>query len=307
MLTFPPNTYLLEYGQGAYLCNGTTRVKAPLTLDTLGEAVDQCPGLTGLCLDRSPLGDECFPVLAKMPKLDMLSLLGCENITGHGLELLTNLPLKQLFLQRTSLDDEGLAQAAQIKKLEHIYIAACPNVTAHGLLAIHWRDGLWVNDTDQHDDQGRAGLFTREERKAYEDARAYKVIKNAIPLDAPELAGPIAALEEFFRDVTRWEGLLERRGMDGPGIREDIEDLFARRVSWTPKPGCRPVHLHGTVGGTYTGFELVRGERVTKSKFWLYAEHDIFYYRYLLRLLDGSWMIDNAQWCQQGKWKFCGL
>ena len=54
-------------------------------------------------------------------------------------------------------------------------------------------------------------------------------------------------------------------------------------------------------------YRLVAGERVTKSKFWIYTEADIFYYRYLMRLIDGNWMIDNAQWCQAGRWSFCGL
>ena len=76
------------------------------------------------------------------------------------------------------MDDEGLAQAAQIKKLENIYIAACYHVTPKGLLAISWRDKLWVSDTDMHDEAGLTGLFTEEERKAYEDARTYKIMKN---------------------------------------------------------------------------------------------------------------------------------
>ena len=29
MLEFPPNTYMLEYQDGACLCNGTKRVEAP--------------------------------------------------------------------------------------------------------------------------------------------------------------------------------------------------------------------------------------------------------------------------------------
>ena len=90
-------------------------------------------------------------------------------------------------------------------------------------------------------------------------------------------------------------------------MQADIDGLFARRVSWMPRPGWRPVHLFWKRGGTYTNYRLVAGERVTKSKFWIYAEADIFYYRYLMRLIDGSWMIDNAQWCQAGRWSFCGL
>ena len=43
MLEFAPNTYMLEYRDGAYLCNGTKRVEAPLNLETLEEAVRQSP------------------------------------------------------------------------------------------------------------------------------------------------------------------------------------------------------------------------------------------------------------------------
>lgn len=306
MAGFFANTCLLTYQEGGFLCNDKLRVDAPLSPETLEEAAVQCPKLSGLCLDHTDIGDECFPALARMAKLDMLSLLGSKNITGHGLALLAELPLKQMFLQRTGLDDEGLAQAAKIKTLKKLYIAACPNVTAQGLLDIHWRDGLEVLDHDLQDDWGRAGLFTREERKAYEDARAYKSMKNVLPLTAPELAGPIAALEEFFQDMTRWEAL-SVRDLDGPGVREDLEGLFARRVCGKLKPGYRPVHLHSTRGGTYSNYQLTRGERVTKHKFWIYAEHDIFYHRFLLRLVEGSWMIDSAQWCRQGKWSFHGL
>ena len=47
------------------------------------------------------------------------------------------------------------------------------------------------------------------------------------------------------------------------------------------------------------------GERKRREK--KIAEQDIFYYRYLMRLIDDKWMIDNAQWCQNGRWSFCGL
>ena len=159
MLEFASNTYLLEYQDGAYLCNGDKRVEAPLNLDTLHEAVHQCAKLQQVSIDDAPFGDECFPILAQIPKLNMLALLRGKQITGRGLKLLKDLPLKQLFLQRTALDDEGLYQAAQIKKLESVYIAACRQITFEGLMAISWRDKLWVSDTDKHDDEGQAGLF----------------------------------------------------------------------------------------------------------------------------------------------------
>ena len=321
MLEFAPNTNMLEYQDGAYLCNGTKRVEAPLNLETLEEAVRQCPKLQAVSLYDAPFGDQCFPLLAQIPKLNMLALLRSRQITGHGLELLKDLPLKDLFLQRTALDDEGLAQAARIGKLENLYIAACRHVTPQGLLAIAWRDKLRVSDTDNQDEEGLAGLFTETERKAYEDARAYKTMKNKIPLDSPELQEPVRALQEFFHDMTRWERMAEEKNQDnrmgttrrertageGQGVQADIDGLFARRVSWTPRPGWRPVDLFWKRGGTYTNYRLVAGERVTKSKFWIYAEADIFYYRYLMRLIDGNWMIDNAQWCQAGRWSFCGL
>ena len=307
MLEFAPNTYMLEYQNGAYLCNGTKQVEAPLNLETLEEAVRQCPKLQQVLLDDATFGDQCFPVLARISKLNMLSLMRGRQITGHGLELLKDLPLKDLFLQRTALDNEGLAQAAQIKKLENIYIAACHHITFEGLLAVSWRDKLYISDTDMHDDEGLAGLFTKAERKSYEDARTYKTMKNRISLDNPELQAPIHALREFFNDMNRWEQMAEQKGR---GDQAEIDALFARRVSWSPRPGWRPVNLSwrsGRSGGTYTDHHLIAGERVTKSKFWLYAEQDIFYYRYLMRLIDDKWMIDNAQWCQKGRWSFCGL
>ena len=321
MLEFAPNTNMLEYRDGAYLCNGTKRVEAPLNLETLEEAVRQCPKLQAVSLYDAPFGDRCFPLLAQIPRLNMLALLRGREITGHGLELLKDLPLKVLFLQRTALDDEGLAQAARIEKLENLYIAACHHVTPQGLLAIAWRDKLRVSDTDRQDEEGLAGLFTETERKAYEDARTYKTMKNRIPLDSPELQEPVRALQEFFHDMTRWERTAEEKDQsnrgdtprreqtagESQGVQADIDGLFARRVSWTPRPGWRPVNLFWKRGGTYTNYRLVAGERVTKSKFWIYAEADIFYYRYLMRLIDGSWMIDNAQWCQAGRWSFCGL
>ena len=168
----------------------------------------------------------------------MLALMRGRQITGHGLELLKDLPLKDLFLQRTALDDERLA-----------------------------------------------GLFTEAERKAYEDARAYKTMKNRISLDSPELQAPVHALQEFFDDMNRWEQMAERKGS---GSQADIDELFARRVSWMPRPGWRPIHLTWRRGGTYTDYRLTAGERVTKSKFWIYAEQGIFYYRYLMRLVDGG-------------------
>ena len=279
MLEFVPNTYMLEYQNGAYLCNGTKRIEAPLNLETLEEAVRQCTKLRQVLLDDAPFGDQCFPVLARISRLNMLALMRGRQITGHGLELLKDLPLKDLFLQRTALDNEGLARAAQIKKLENIYIAACHHITFEGLLAVSWRDKLYISDTDKYDDEGLAGLFTKAERKSYEDARAYKTMKNRISLDNSELQAPIHALREFFNDMNRWEQMAEQKGR---GDQAEIDALFARRVSWSPRPGWRPVNLSWRNGGTYTDHHLIAGERVTKSKFWLYAEQDIFYYRYLM-------------------------
>lgn len=304
MLEFDANTYILEYQDGAYICNGKKRVEAPLNLETLEEAVKQCPKLQDVSLDDVPFGDQCFSILAKAPRLDTLALLRGRQITGHGLELLKDLPLKYLFLQRTALDDEGLFQAAQIKKLEKLYIAACHHVTFDGLMAISWRDKLDVDDADLHDDEGRAGLFTAEQHKAYEDARIYKSMKNQLPLDSQELQAPINALQEFFDDMTRWEQLAEKNDR---GNQEGIDALFSKRVSWKPRPGWRPVHLSWRYGGTYTNYRLIVGERVTKNKYWIYAEEGILYYRFLLRFIDGKWMIDNAQSGWQGRWSFCGL
>ena len=304
MMEFPLNTNMLEYRDDAYLCNGTKRVEAPLNLETLEEAVRQCPKLQQVYLDDAPFGDECFSILARIPRLNTLALLRGRQIAGHGLELLKDLPLKNLFLQRTALDEEGLAQAAQIGRLENIYIAACHHVTPEGLLAISWRDKLRVSDTDRHDEEGLAGLFTEVERKAYEDARTYKIMKNRISLDSPELRDSVHALQEFFDNMNRWERMAEQKGC---GNQADIDALFARQVSWSPRPGWRPVHLFWQNGGTYTDYHLIVGERVTKRKFWLYAEDGIFYYRYLMRLVDGKWMVDNAQECREGRWSLCGL
>ena len=304
MLEFAPNTYLLEYQNGAYLCNGSKRVEAPLNLKTLEEAVRQCPKLQQVAIDDVPFGDECFPILAQISKLNMLALLRGRKITGHGLELLKELPLKDLFLQRTALDDEGLFQAAQIKKLEKIYIAACHQLTFKGLMAISWRDKLCVIDTDAHDEEGRAGLFTQEQNKAYEDARAYKNMKNRLLVSSLELQEPITALREFFDEIVQWERAAEQ---SGHGNQSAMDALFAKRVSWKPRPGWRPIHLSWESGGTYTNHHLIVGERVTKNKFWLYAENDLYYYRYLMRRMEGKWMIDNAQCCYNGCWEFCGL
>ena len=54
ILEFAPNTYLLEYQNGAYLCNGTKRVEAPLNLETLEQAVRQCPRIQSVSLDSVP-------------------------------------------------------------------------------------------------------------------------------------------------------------------------------------------------------------------------------------------------------------
>ena len=56
---------MLEYQNGAFLCNGTKRIEAPLNLDTLEEAVRQCPKLQQVLLDDVPFGDQCFPVFGK--------------------------------------------------------------------------------------------------------------------------------------------------------------------------------------------------------------------------------------------------
>lgn len=119
--------------------------------------------------------------------------------------------------------------------------------------------------------------------------------------------GPIAALQDFFKEMTRWENLAAAKGLDDPNVRAEIDQLFSRRVSWKPRPGWRPISLSFQAGGTYQGCRLTVGEKAAKNKFWLYAEEDVFYYRFLMRLVEGRWMIDNAQSCYNGKWQFCGI
>lgn len=54
-----------------------------------------------------------------------------------------------------------------------------------------WRDKLRVSDSDMHDEEGQAGLFTEAKRKAYGNTRTYKTMKNRISLDSPELQAPV--------------------------------------------------------------------------------------------------------------------
>lgn len=51
MMHFDPNTDLLEYQDGAYLCNGKHRVEGPLDLKTLSQAVGVCPKRQIVALD----------------------------------------------------------------------------------------------------------------------------------------------------------------------------------------------------------------------------------------------------------------
>lgn len=88
---------MLEYRDGAYLCNGTKRVEAPLNLETLEDAVRQCPELQQVSLEDVPFGDGCFPILARIPKLSMLTLLRGRQIAGHGLERKRQMRNRQTF------------------------------------------------------------------------------------------------------------------------------------------------------------------------------------------------------------------
>ncbi len=51
MMHFDPNADLLEYQDGAYLCDGKHRVEGPLDLETLSQAVEACPKLQVVALD----------------------------------------------------------------------------------------------------------------------------------------------------------------------------------------------------------------------------------------------------------------
>ena len=80
MLEFAPNTYMLEYQDGAYLCNGTKRVEAPLNLETLEEAVRQCTKLQVVSLD-----DEGLVQDAQIKKLEHICIAACHRVTSEGL------------------------------------------------------------------------------------------------------------------------------------------------------------------------------------------------------------------------------
>ena len=57
-------------------------------------------------------------------------------------------------------------------------------------------------------------------------------------------------LWEFFNDMNRWEQMAEQKGR---GDQAEVDALFARRVSWSPRSGWRPVNLSWRSGGTYAG------------------------------------------------------
>ena len=105
--------------------------------------------------------------------------------------------------------DSEIAGMDDTQEIGKNYIAACHHVTFEGLLAVSWRDKLHISDRDKHDDEGLTGLFIEKERKAYEDTRTYKTMKNRILLDNPELQAPIHALWEFFDYMNRWEQMAE--------------------------------------------------------------------------------------------------
>ncbi len=69
MLEFAPNTNMLEYQDGAYLCNGTKRVEAPLNLQTLEESCQAMPKLQAVSLyDAHPhLANHCIPLWRRYP------------------------------------------------------------------------------------------------------------------------------------------------------------------------------------------------------------------------------------------------
>lgn len=51
MMYFDPKTDLLEYQDGAYLCDGKHGVEGPLDLEILSQAVGDCPKLQVVALD----------------------------------------------------------------------------------------------------------------------------------------------------------------------------------------------------------------------------------------------------------------
>jgi internalin A len=63
--------------------------------------------------------DDCFGILARLPRLKALDVIATPNITGKGLEALREAPyLEELDLRRTSVDDNGLKGIQRLTSLQ---------------------------------------------------------------------------------------------------------------------------------------------------------------------------------------------
>ena len=70
-----------------------------------------------LILQNCNIEDDDLLYLAKLPRLNVLSLVGCKKVSGKGLRYLTRLPMEMLLLDNTSLKSENLGYLPKMSKL----------------------------------------------------------------------------------------------------------------------------------------------------------------------------------------------
>ena len=248
-------------------------------------------------VENGTLTDACFPVFSAMPKLRILLLTGNAGIDGSGLSALQGCKLDLLTLDHTGLDDAGLLQAASIPKLSHIQIDHTA-VTYEGLLAVAGNSRIEPVAHEQ---------FTKEQMEHFFHIQREKAKKPTV-LDEQAAEECRRVLSAFFAEMTEWEQYMEQAGFEDSEAAPRLLAIWERYVSEKPRPGYRPLALSYSAQGTYKGEGFLDAEQITKNKLYIYTreENTGFDRRFLMKRVDGSWMIDAVQERLDG-WQRVGL
>lgn len=284
----------IEIGQSKE--KGAVFNKMPITDD---DVLEMCKNtrLVNISLESTKITDKALEYLATLPNL-MYLWLDNTQITGEGfIHFTTHKKLQALGLNQTKVSDETLKIIAQIPRLDTVHLDGT-KVTFEGLLAI--ADNKKIQPASK-------SKFSAEQLALFQQTqRNLAKKKTIVNISDEELDMAKSHLLAFFKAIGKWDYFAYYQNPSHEECTEQIQKIYQQYATERHHQQGQYRSCSGRDGGTYGEHTIVDTEIISKNRFYIYTNADIFQYRFLMiRQKDNSWRVDDCQikfenWQTQG-------
>lgn len=286
--------YAIEIGQSKE--KGAVFSNMPITDD---DVLEMCKNhrMVNISLEGTNITDKALEYLATLPNL-MHLWLDNTKIIGEGfVHFATHKKLQTLGLNHTKVNDETLKIIVQIPRLNIVHLDGT-QITFEGLLAI--ADNKKIKPTSKV-------TFSAEQLAIFEQTqRNITKKKTEVNISDEELDMAKSHLLAFFTAIGKWDYFAYYQNPSHEECTEQIQKIYQQYATERHHQQGQYRSRSGRDGGTYGEHTIVDTEIISKNRFYIYTNADIFQYRFLMiRQKDNAWRVDDCQikfenWQTQG-------